>query len=83
MSSNVIRISWERLYYQRSFLCSLYALKAEKWSKTVLKIEIGVLKATNARNSRHFCTLVDVVRVWSVVQGSVFRVGPSPTTCSS
>ncbi|CAD5224571.1 unnamed protein product [Bursaphelenchus xylophilus] len=39
-----------------------YALKAEKWSKTVLKIEIGVLKATNARSCRHFCTLFDVGR---------------------
>ncbi|CAD5218599.1 unnamed protein product [Bursaphelenchus okinawaensis] len=39
-----------------------YALKAEKWSKTVLKIEIGVLKATNARSCRHFCTIYDVGR---------------------
>lgn len=38
-----------------------HALKAEKWSKTVLKIEIGVLKATNQKQCRHFCQLYDVV----------------------
>ncbi|KAI6172801.1 Protein kinase domain-containing protein [Aphelenchoides besseyi] len=40
-----------------------FALKAEKWSKTVLKIEIGVLKATNYRSCKHFCQLTDFGRV--------------------
>ncbi|KAI6231680.1 Protein kinase domain-containing protein [Aphelenchoides besseyi] len=40
-----------------------FALKAEKWSKTVLKIEISVLKAINQRNSKHFCLLTDFGRV--------------------
>uniref|UniRef100_A0A7E4ZQ96 Protein kinase domain-containing protein n=1 Tax=Panagrellus redivivus TaxID=6233 RepID=A0A7E4ZQ96_PANRE len=35
------------------------ALKAEKWSKTVLKIEIGVLRATTSKNCKHFCQFVD------------------------
>jgi tau tubulin kinase len=36
------------------------ALKAEKWAKTVLKIELGVLKVTNnAKSAKHFCQLVD------------------------
>jgi len=38
----------------------IVALKAEKWSKTVLKIELGVLKVTNnAKAAKHFCQLVD------------------------
>uniref|UniRef100_A0AC35GI52 Protein kinase domain-containing protein n=1 Tax=Panagrolaimus sp. PS1159 TaxID=55785 RepID=A0AC35GI52_9BILA len=36
------------------------ALKAEKWSKTVLKIELSVLKVTNHhKNAKHFCQLID------------------------
>ncbi|KAI6204660.1 Protein kinase domain-containing protein [Aphelenchoides besseyi] len=46
-----------------SLLFRTFALKAEKWSKTVLKIEIGVLKATNYRNCKHFCQLTDFGRV--------------------
>ncbi|KAI6222891.1 Protein kinase domain-containing protein [Aphelenchoides fujianensis] len=40
-----------------------FALKAEKWSKTVLKVEISVLKATGAARCQHFCQLSDFGRV--------------------
>ncbi|TKR76810.1 hypothetical protein L596_017890 [Steinernema carpocapsae] len=39
------------------------ACKAEKWSKTVLKIEISVLRAANAKHCKHFCDLLDYGRV--------------------
>ncbi|KAI6232003.1 Protein kinase domain-containing protein [Aphelenchoides besseyi] len=38
------------------------ALKAEKMSKTLLKVEIAVLKAANQRRCKHFCQLFDFGR---------------------
>uniref|UniRef100_A0A915APC5 Protein kinase domain-containing protein n=1 Tax=Parascaris univalens TaxID=6257 RepID=A0A915APC5_PARUN len=35
------------------------ALKAEKYTKTVLKIEIGVLKVANQRDCKHICKMHD------------------------
>ncbi|KHN80079.1 Tau-tubulin kinase 2 [Toxocara canis] len=35
------------------------ALKAEKYTKTVLKIEIGVLKVANTRDCKHICVMHD------------------------
>ncbi|VBB33483.1 unnamed protein product [Acanthocheilonema viteae] len=35
------------------------ALKAEKFSKTVLRIEIGVLRVANQRNCKHICKMYD------------------------
>ncbi|KAK0423471.1 hypothetical protein QR680_008159 [Steinernema hermaphroditum] len=40
-----------------------YACKAEKWSKTMLKIEISVLKAANVKHCKHFCELVTIGRI--------------------
>ncbi|KAI6173135.1 Protein kinase domain-containing protein [Aphelenchoides besseyi] len=38
------------------------ALKAEKMSKTLLKVEIAVLKTANQRRCKHFCQLFDFGR---------------------
>uniref|UniRef100_A0A915PZP7 Protein kinase domain-containing protein n=1 Tax=Setaria digitata TaxID=48799 RepID=A0A915PZP7_9BILA len=35
------------------------ALKAEKFSKTVLKVEIGVLRVANQRQCKHMCKMYD------------------------
>lgn len=35
------------------------AVKTEKYSKSMLHIEVNVLKAANNANSKHFCTLFD------------------------
>ncbi|KAH7724631.1 CK1/WORM6 protein kinase [Aphelenchoides avenae] len=40
-----------------------WALKAEKYSKSVLRIEINVLKSTRHRQCKHFCQLVDAGKV--------------------
>ncbi|KAL6740380.1 hypothetical protein Aduo_013739 [Ancylostoma duodenale] len=35
------------------------AVKTEKYSKSMLHIEVGVLKAANAAKAKHFCELID------------------------
>ncbi|KAH7726658.1 CK1/WORM6 protein kinase [Aphelenchoides avenae] len=40
-----------------------WALKAEKYSKSMLRVEIHVLKATRYRQCKHFCEVVDYGRV--------------------
>ncbi|WKY04023.1 hypothetical protein Q1695_005196 [Nippostrongylus brasiliensis] len=35
------------------------AVKTEKYSKSMLHIEVGVLKAANAARAKHFCELID------------------------
>ncbi|VDL76511.1 unnamed protein product [Nippostrongylus brasiliensis] len=37
------------------------AVKTEKYSKSMLHIEVGVLKAANAARAKHFCELIDYV----------------------
>ncbi|KAK6019299.1 hypothetical protein OSTOST_15071, partial [Ostertagia ostertagi] len=38
------------------------AVKTEKYSKSMLHIEVNVLKAANAAKCKHFCQLYDYVR---------------------
>ncbi|KAK5971122.1 hypothetical protein GCK32_006739, partial [Trichostrongylus colubriformis] len=35
------------------------AVKTEKYSKSMLHIEVAVLKAANAAKAKHFCELID------------------------
>ncbi|KAE9411785.1 hypothetical protein Angca_001805, partial [Angiostrongylus cantonensis] len=35
------------------------AVKTEKYSKSMLHVEVGVLKAANAAKAKHFCELMD------------------------
>uniref|UniRef100_A0A0K0D2G9 Protein kinase domain-containing protein n=1 Tax=Angiostrongylus cantonensis TaxID=6313 RepID=A0A0K0D2G9_ANGCA len=37
----------------------LVAVKTEKYSKSMLHVEVGVLKAANAAKAKHFCELMD------------------------
>lgn len=37
------------------------AVKTERYSKSMLHIEVGVLKAANAAKAKHFCDLIDYV----------------------
>lgn len=63
---------------------SYVALKAEKWTKTVLRIELGVLRAAKVSN-KHFCTLYDYVSFWTRFNWHLtfFRGKFHRNTCSS
>ncbi|RCN45827.1 hypothetical protein ANCCAN_08124 [Ancylostoma caninum] len=42
------------------------AVKTEKYSKSMLHIEVNVLKAANAAKCKHFCQLFDYVHMFQI-----------------